>query len=246
MSQHIRTDRILSAILIVVIAVEVVDVVRRIGGWLVQTGIGGDFDAIMAATRRWVDGGPFYPAYQLAGPFEIGYADVLYPPTALVLFVPFTVLPAMLWWLIPLAILDLAIASYRPRLVGILAVAACLLHPKSVALVLAGNPAMWLAAALAFAPRYGWPAAFVVLKPSLAPLALVGVRRRSWWLVLGGLALASLLFLPMWPDYATVLANARNPLGVLYSLGDVPLLLAGIAAWAARRPSPKGLDAPSG
>jgi hypothetical protein len=35
------------------------------------------------------------------------------------------------------------------------------------------------------APLWGWPALAVALKPTLLPFALIGARRRSWWLVAG-------------------------------------------------------------
>ena len=53
-----------------------------------------DFDLYMAATRSWLSGLGFYHPYQLSGPYEITPGDILYPPVALLLFVPFTVLPA--------------------------------------------------------------------------------------------------------------------------------------------------------
>src|SRR5690348_5487772 len=66
--------------------------------------LGGDMNLYLDAARHWLGGGSFYLDRQLAGPYEITGGDVLYPPVALALFVPFTVLPAVLWFAIPLAI----------------------------------------------------------------------------------------------------------------------------------------------
>jgi hypothetical protein len=52
------------------------------------------------------------------------------------------------------------------------------------------------------------------------------------------LVLVSLAFLPLWPDYVRALANAQTRLGILYSIGDVPLMLIPILAAVARRRVP--------
>ena len=56
--------------------------------------IGVDYLLYRDAAARWLAGGPFFEPYQLAGPYPISAGDILYPPVALWLFVPFTVLPA--------------------------------------------------------------------------------------------------------------------------------------------------------
>ena len=53
-------------------------------------------------------------------------------------------------------------------------------HGDTIWLVLSGNPVLWLAAAASLGIRAGWPSVGVLLKPSLAPLALIGVQRISW------------------------------------------------------------------
>ena len=65
---------------------------------------------------------------------------------------------------------------------------------------------------------------------------LIGVRRRSWWIAVGLIALLALVMLPEWFRYVSALQNLESP-GLVYSLGDVPLLLVPVIAWAARRPS---------
>ncbi len=52
--------------------------------------VGVDFQLYREVTMRWLGGGPFYQPYQLAGPYPISAGDVLYPPVALWLFVPFS------------------------------------------------------------------------------------------------------------------------------------------------------------
>ncbi len=97
-----------------------------------------------------------------------------------------------------------------------------------------GNPVMWSAAALALGTLYAWPAVFAALKVSIAPFALFGSWRRSWWVAAAAAAAVSVAFAPMWPDYLRALANSSNPRGALYSIGDVWLLALPLAAWAGR------------
>ncbi len=87
-----------------------------------------------------------------------------------------------------------------------------------------GNTDMWAMAAVAAGLRWGWPAAFVVLKPSLAPLALVGIAHRSWWV--GVLAFVVLVpaTMALWWDYVVVLTNVRG-LGSGYRLGQRPAVV---------------------
>jgi hypothetical protein len=86
--------------------------------WLtVLSGVdfGCDFTLYADAARRWVAGGPFYDPYQLAGPYDTAHGAVLYPPVALWLSVPFTILPSALWWLIPMMTVGWSLAQLRPR-----------------------------------------------------------------------------------------------------------------------------------
>jgi hypothetical protein len=77
--------------------------------------------------------------------------------------------------------------------------------------------------------RWGWPAVFVTLKPTFAPLILLGATR-PWRTAMATVALAGLALLaaPLWFDYARAVANATVDPG--YSLGSVPLLLIPIVA----------------
>lgn len=197
---------------------------------------GADFITYRDAAASWLAGGPFYHPYQLAGPYALYEREILYPPTALLLFVPFTILPEplafALWTAIPLGITGAVVWYHRPDPLWWPLLALAFVPLVSVYHLITGNPGMWAVAAVALGTVYGWPAVLVFLKPTLAPFALFGIRRRSWWLALLGLGLVSLLFAPMWFDYAQVVLNSRNPLGPLYSITDVPLLLIPLVAWA--------------
>lgn len=229
---------VIAGLIVALIAVELPLAIA----WASGIDAGGDLALYLDATRRWMAGGGFYPALEMAGPFDAVNAHaILYPPTALYLFVPFTVLPTILWYA-PLAVLGWFVARCRPSPLALLGITALLAFPKTVPLIVAGNPSIWLAAAIALSLRYGWPAVLVLLKPTLAPLALIGVRSRSWWIALAVFAALSAVLLPMWPDYVRVLLNARHPLGVLYSVTDLPLLLIGPLAWLGRSTQNVAID----
>ena len=193
-----------------------------------------DFVLYRDATARWLDGGPFYEPYQLAGPYQVAAGDILYPPVAILLFAPFVVVPSLLWWLAPFVATGWAIHRHRPAPVTWPVMAVCIWFPNTGIKVLTGNPVMWSVAALALGTVYYWPAVLAAVKPSLAPLALFGIWKRSWWIGAIGLGAASLLFVPLWPEFLTALANSRQSAGLLYSLGEVPMMLIPIVAWIGR------------
>jgi hypothetical protein len=197
---------------------------------------GADHATLMEAARRWLAGGPFYLPNEVAGPYQLGIHDVLYPPPMIPFFALFPLLPPILWWIVPIATTAAVVVYWRPALVGWIGILACLAIPATWEVLAYGNPAMWIAALAALGTVLGWPAVLVVLKPSLAPFMLLGVRRRSWWLVAALLALVSVAFLPLWSQYIGVVLNARGPrAGILYSLNDFPLMLIPVLAWATRR-----------
>lgn len=202
---------------------------------------GYDYRTYMDAARDWLAGDGFYEAYQLAGPYPVVATEILYPPPILLLLVPFTVLPAATWWAVPLGIIGAVVWSLRPSRWGWVAVLACVVlpFPKGMSMtqdiVFNGNPGMWIAAAVALALRFPAAGPWVLLKPTLAPLALVGIRHRSWWVGLGAFVVACVAFLPMWPDYLTVLRNAQTAgPSVLYSIANVPLVAIPLVAWVSR------------
>jgi hypothetical protein len=197
-------------------------------------GFGGvDYRLYMDATQRWLDGGPFYQPYQLLGPYPITAGDILYPPVALWLFVPFTFLPSIIWWLLPIGLMSIVIWRLRPVPISWPLMALCLAWPPTQVKIITGNPVIWSVAALALGCLYRWPSVFVLLKPSLLPFALFGVRHRAWWIALGGFALLSLPFGALWMEWLRTVVNSQGG-GILYSVQEVPLLLLPLVAWRYR------------
>ncbi len=147
------------------------------------------------------------------------------------LFAPFTVLPALLWWLVPVLVVARIVAWHRPSPLAWAGIALSVWFPTTLLHTVHGNPFIWAVMAVAMATRWGWPGALVLLKPTLLPFALVGVRRKAWWVALGGLTLVSLAFLPLWGDYVTVLRNARGSGGLLYSVQEFPAMAIPVFAW---------------
>jgi hypothetical protein len=195
--------------------------------------LGMDYGFYRDVGQRWLTDGSYYLPHQLASPYDFELmVDVVYPPNALFLFVPFAVLPAPLWWLIPLAVLGWVFWHLRPAAWAWLVVALLLAWPRAIGAFLFGNSDIWVAAAVAGATYWGWPAVALVLKPTMLPLAIIAVRRRSFWIAAIGLGALSLAMLPLWRDYLTAMLNARIPLD--YSLGSLPLALLPLAAWVGR------------
>jgi hypothetical protein len=203
--------------------------------------LGVDFDLYRDATNRWLGGGPFFEPYQLAGPYEIRAGDILYPPVALWLFAPFAAptgglgsLAAVAWWAIPLGITAGVVWNLRPQPWTWPLIALCVANPTTLLKIWTGNPVIWSMAAMALAvgvSRLFGP--FVLLKPSLAPFALFGVRRRSWWIGLAVLVVLSLPFGGLWADWVASVLNSRGG-GLLYSTLEVPMLLLPLVAWLGR------------
>jgi hypothetical protein len=199
-----------------------------------------DFALYRDVAARWLAGGPFYEPSQLAGPYEVAHGDVLYPPVGLWLFVPFTVLPAVLWWAIPAALTVWAVVRVRPRPAVWPLMALCLAWPTTALKIWTGNPVIWCMAAMSVAIVYRWAAPFVLLKPSLFPFALFGVRDRAWWVGLAVFLAACVPFGALWVDWVVSVLNSRGS-GPLYSVLEAPMLLFPLVAWvgrshAARRP----------
>lgn len=199
---------------------------------------GGDLELYRRAAARWLDGGSFYQPYQLAGPYDLNALPmpVLYPPPTLPLFAVFTVLPAILWWAIPLAIVGVTMVQLRPRPVYLAAIAAIAVWPGTIVTILwMGNPALWLVAALSLAlAGHRWAGALILLKPTLLPFALVDVRSRAWWLAVVLLVAMSVLLLPLWVEYVTTLRNLQGG-DWRYSAVQWPAMLIPVLAWFGRR-----------
>lgn len=217
-----------------------VGVALLLGAWCVfvllaslgNPAFGLDYRWHMDAARRLIDTGTPYWAWQVAGPYEIGNGAILYPPTAFLLFMPFLWLPALLWWALPIGLTVYCIARHRPSLVAWAVIVALLAWPSTLNIYVFGNPGMFTVAFLAAGTVWGWPAVLVVLKPSFAPLALIGVRRRSWWAAGVALGIVSLAFIPLWFEWVAVIRNATDG-SLLYNLPGLPAMLMPLVAWAA-------------
>jgi hypothetical protein len=198
--------------------------------------IGEDFRFFVGAAQRFVDGQGFYRAHQLAGPYTMTIAvDTFYPPTALFLFVPFLVLPAVLWWAIPLGIIGYTVWRWRPAMWTWPVVAFALWWPRDMSMVIWGNTGMWIAALVAAGLMWGWAGPLVLFKPTFAPFALAGVPRRAWWAGVGLALVAWAVTLPLWPDYVTAMMNGSGLSPIPYTLPDLPLIFLPVVAWAGRR-----------
>ena len=108
-----------------------------------------------------------------------------------------------------------------------------------LSVVVYGNTNLWVMAGVAGGLLWGWPAAFLALKPTLAPMALIGIGHRSFWVSIGALTVFALATLPMWFDYVNVSVNVRGlqPSYVLWGLPIVvlPLLALGGGSHQRRR-----------
>jgi len=212
--------------------------------WLGRS-FGIDFGIYLQALDRWLATGEWYQARQLSGPYAIALGDVLYPPALIVLLLPFKVLGGIAWALFPLVIIAWSVWRQRPRLWATSLILLCVAWPYTPAKFVFGNPVIWAAAALALATTTGrlarWPAALVLLKPSVVIFGLLGVRDRRWWIAAAVIGLVSFaIFLEPTLQYPQVLLDARtNPVdgrgGILYSLQEFPLLAIPLIAWLGAR-----------
>jgi hypothetical protein len=197
-----------------------------------------DVQLYLDAADRWLAGGPFYEPRQLAGPYEVAHGDILYPPVGLWLFAPAAILPPpvalVLWWGIPAAVTIWAILRVSPRPAVWPLIALCLAWPTTPLKIWTGNPVIWCIAAMAVAIIWRWGAPFALLKPSLFPFALFGIRRRAWWIGLAVFVALCIPFGALWADWLTTVINSRGA-GPLYSALEAPMLALPLVAWAGRR-----------
>jgi len=203
---------------------------------LTNPSFGLDYRWHVDAAQRLLDTGTPYLPWQLTGPYEIANGAILYPPTAFLLFIPFIWLPAALWWIMPIGITAYGVWWHRPPLWAWVVITAILAYEKSLNVYVFGNPTMWVVAAIAAGTIWRWPFVFVFAKPTFAPIAFLGARRRSWWVALVILGVVSLVLVPVWFDWFTVVRNSN--VSVLYNLPTVPLTLMPLVAWAAGRDAP--------
>ena len=197
-------------------------------------------DVLLDATRRLFAGESWYLPRQLDGPYPTEFGDVLYPPVVAWFLAPWLVLPAWTFIAIPVAILGWHIVDARPAPWTWPLIALGLTFP--ITLVHAGyaNPTLWMGAFAALGLRLAWPGALILLKPSLVPFALIGIRTRGWWLCAAALGIASLPFLAETLIYPRVALDAQGG-GLLYSGLVIPFMLVPVVAWLGRR---RGTPAP--
>src|SRR5207344_696635 len=99
-------------------------------------------------------------------------------------------------------------------------------------------PVIVVTALVAAALRWKWPGALILLKPSILPFALIGIRTRGWWLTAGVLAILSLPLLPMVPVWVQTVLDSRGAGGFLYSAKDLPLMMVPVFASLGRTRDP--------
>ena len=233
----IRLDRVFT----VVAAVgAVIVVVRAIAFYLRMPdpsgAVGVDFHLYVDyGAARWLRGEGFYWPQQLAGPYQLhSLPSILYPPAILLVLVPFTVLPDVLYWVIPAALTAWAVILLRPAPWALAAMTLLGATGEVQGPIFWGTPVIWLVPAVAWGFLLGWPAVFVLLKPTLAPFALVGLHRPRRFLIgIVVLAVVSLPMLPLWFDWLAAIRN--SDLDITYGWTQMLLLLVPIVAIVGRR-----------
>jgi hypothetical protein len=99
-------------------------------------------------------------------------------------------------------------------------------------MLIVGNTDLWVAACVALGLRWGWGWALIAVKPSFAPLALLGVRRRDFRIAVAVVGAVSIPFGRLWLDWFSVVVHA--PGGILYSVLGLPLVLLSAVAYSGR------------
>jgi hypothetical protein len=241
------------------LAVVAIQVVLFVGGWIADHDaipLGLDWLGYRAGFERLLATGTPYAPFELVGPFTPEHLDFIHPPNALVLFAPFAILPQpldyILWIAIPVAIFGYLLRDlpwWAWPAVALLSTTNSLQYP-----ILNGNSSLFMTAIFGLGIRYGWVVGLLAMKPTLAPLAIVGLRRsKRTLLVAGTLAVVPILVtLPWLADYLTV---ARNMQGIpltysisnysLIALAALPWLAGKLPGWLARlRPARPAGSAP--
>ena len=216
-----------------VIALELAFITVILIGSTTMPHLGLDYQIHVQAAQRLLDTGSPYQPFQLQGPYTIWTQPmpILYPPVAFVLFVPFIWLPPVLWWAIPFAIVVGSMSRHRPPLWAWAATLACFCTLQSLSVIAFGNPGIWICAFMAAGTVLSWPFALTLIKPTFAPLAILGIRHRSWWMTVAVMAVVSLLFGRLWLDWITVIRN--SDLSLVYNLPTLPLMVAPLIPWLA-------------
>jgi hypothetical protein len=219
------------------LAVVLVQVVLFTVGWIAnhdQIPLGLDWLGYRAGFERLLASGTPYAPFELAGPFTPEHLDFIHPPNFLVLVAPFAVLPQpldyLLWDGIPIGVFVYVLRNlpwWAWPAVAVLSMTNSLQYP-----ILNGNSSLWMCAAFGLGFRLGWPAGLIAMKPTLIPLAIVGLRRPTWT---AGLALVPIAAtLPLFPDYLVALRNMQG-IPLAYSLSNYSLIMLAALPWVAER-----------
>lgn len=215
-------------------------------GW--ANAIGGDLTYYASLARMLFTTGHWFPDKELHGPWLIlhsGPLDVLYPPAVAWIFAPFIWLPVGVLLALVIGVNLWLIRDWRPAPWTWPLMALCVLWPLTLLKGIGGTSSLFVMMALALGLRYRWPSVFILLKPSLFPFALLGIRSKWWWVGLAVLGLMSLPFLRETLLYPQVILDSRNPDGALYSLTDVPMMAIPVIAWLGRtRRRPGAINRP--
>ena len=190
-----------------------------------------DYDHCMGVARRWLADGSYFLPVQLEGPHIWHWGEVLYPPVALWLFVPFSFLPMAAWFAVPLAVIAAGFHRLRPAPWALAVMALLLCEPVALVEVASGNPLIWFIAIEFTALAWRLPASLGLFKPSLLPFALVGIHTRRWWAALGLLVLLSLPFLQLSFTWVRVVLDTNGRGGLLYNVHEFTYALIPYIAW---------------
>jgi hypothetical protein len=185
---------------------------------------------------RWLATGNMYYPIQFAGPYPDSGIVNLYPPVAMYLFAPMSLVPRLLWWAIPLTVIAWHLWTCRPAwwTWPLFALVACTV--KVSATLVYGNSEMWTVAAVAMAVRYPAASWLLALKPPLLPFTIMGATDRRWWYGLAAVVVVSLPLGTSWLDWIAAMQNLDASL--LRSASALPLLAVPAVAWLARRVGP--------
>jgi hypothetical protein len=250
---YVRAAQIVLTGLFGVLAI--VNLVAASNGWLAAFR-GWDFFHYVEAARRWLESGTPYLAHEVARPFQFSNETFLHPPISLLLFAPFTVLPALLYWVIPLTGTAALIAAWRPARWTWPLMALLLNWPRFDGAVIVGNTDLWVVFFIAAGLRFGWPILLLAIKPSVAPFAIVElaaliradsipVRRTVEIAVTAAfLLLLAAPFGGLWLEWFAVVRH--SPADPMYSIGAIPWLIVPAIAWFGRRRGRRRADVDRG
>lgn len=109
---------IIRSLAVVLLGLAIVRLVLLLADPFGERFLGNDLNGYVAGARRFLDTGSPFLADQLSGSWQLQPDSFIHPPIALLLFVPFVVLPAALWWLIPIGLTIAAVWRLRPAAVA--------------------------------------------------------------------------------------------------------------------------------